>query len=177
MIADDDAALATKVKVAIEKLDMAIKRLDEARAAGMLLIQAKFRHPRRKDFVAFLKRAGGVQYSRAMELIAIARDCKTYAEIKAKNAARQRRHYAKTKKARPLANGHAEDASVSAETRKAEYASPEKKAEAVSTKNLAEFEYACRAYLPRLNAADLAKAQTFFDGEMTKWKSQKQAAD
>ena len=42
-----------------------------------------------------------------------------------------------------------------------------------SAKNLSEFKYACRAYLPKLNAADLAKARAYFTE--SKWKKEDQA--
>ena len=96
---DDDAVLAKKIVVAIKDLDAAIVAKDkQAKIAGQLLLEAQNRHRGRTAFQKFLKQAGGVQYSRAMELIGIATGKKTHQKVKAGNVARQQKRRDKIKK-------------------------------------------------------------------------------
>jgi hypothetical protein len=81
-----DIALATKISEAVKAVDVAVATQNErAKAAGLLLHEK------------FLKLCDGLQYSRAMDLIAVATDRTTFEKLKADNAARQQKHRDKKK--------------------------------------------------------------------------------
>jgi hypothetical protein len=182
-----DKTLAAKITKAVEAVDAAIVTKNElARAAGMLLHAAHERHPGRAAFESFLKLTNGVQYSRAMDLIAVATDRKTFEKLQADAAARQKKHRDK-KKALPRPEPKAlpkqpepifqpkpvrdvtddgGDPEVSAAKRKAEYANDfvadlqnaHEEAKRVSARCLAEFTTACRL-LPKMTGSDRQKAR------------------
>jgi hypothetical protein len=164
---EDDAALANKIKVAVEALKDATAARDErAKVAGRLLLEAHNRHPGKAAFQTFLKQAGDVRYSRAMELISVVTDRKTYAELKANAAARQQRRRDKIK-ALPKAKEPDRDVTdAGVDESEAKDARPQERSAATSAKGLEEFKYACREYLPKLNTADMAKARAYFDNFM-----------
>jgi hypothetical protein len=94
----EDAALAAKITEAVKAVDTAIAtQVERAKAAGLLLHEAHKRHPGRKAFEAFLKLTDGEQYSRAMDLIGVAIDRKSYEKLKADAAARQQKSRDKKK--------------------------------------------------------------------------------
>jgi hypothetical protein len=85
-----DSELAAKITKAVAAVDAAIATKNElAKAAGMLLKKAHDLHPGRTAFEALLKLTDGVQYSRAMDLIAVATDRKTFEKLQADAAERQ----------------------------------------------------------------------------------------
>jgi hypothetical protein len=94
----DDAALAAKITEAVKVVDAAVATQKErAKSAGLLLHEAHKRHPGRKAFETFLKLCDGLQYSRAMDLIAVATDRRTFEKLKADNTACQQKHRDKKK--------------------------------------------------------------------------------
>jgi hypothetical protein len=98
----DDAALAAKIAEAVKAVDVAVATQNErAKSAGLLLHDAHKRHPGRKAFEKFLKLCDGLQYSRAMDLIAVATDRKTFEKLKTDAAARQQKHRDKKKLHKP----------------------------------------------------------------------------
>jgi hypothetical protein len=135
--AAEDLALATKITEAVKAVDTAVAtQIERAKAAGLLLLDAHKRHPGRTAFEAFLKLTDGVQYSRAMDLIGVATDRKTFEKLQADNAARQQKHRDKMKslpkpepkvppKLEPIVRDVTDDddrEAASAERRKAEFA-------------------------------------------------------
>jgi hypothetical protein len=174
-----DKTLAAKISKAVMAVDAAIVTKNElARKAGMLLHEAHERHPGRAAFEAFLKLTDGVKYSRAMDLIAVATDRKTFEKLQADAAARLKKHRDKKKalpepspqpkkQPRPDPAGvrcatdeEEESPEASAERRKAENAALNETSEQRSAKALAEFAAACRTYLPKLTIeADRQKAR------------------
>jgi hypothetical protein len=167
----DDAALATKINAAVQAVDVAAAtQIERAKVAGLLLHEANKRHPGRKAFEKFLKLCGGLQYSRAMDLIAVATDRKTFEKLKADNAARQQKHRDK-KKVLPKPNPEpfvrdvtddpeasaaarkprvTESAEVSIEQRRRENANLGMTAAEISKQNLEWLAVACREYLPKI---------------------------
>ena len=175
---DDDALVATVVAAvkAFEAAD-AVKK-EKALKLGELLAEAQKRHPTDRAFEAFLTRAGGIQIRRAKDLISIALGRKEFDKHQSDNAAAQRR-LRHRRKAEKIEREKAKAALPTPEPKpdpKSEAhpkpdalrnASPEPgpKPDAASTRasgdNLYQFLSACRAFLPRLNKTDLAKAQAF----------------
>ncbi len=184
----DDATLVAKIneimkalKNANAKWEKAVEvALDRRREAGLLLFEAHKLHPGRKAFVAFLKLTDDVKYAHAMWLIKGATNSQAFEKLKADNAARQQK-YRNKKKAQPkkptpalreIAATEPEPSAVcyvtdnpeaSAENGKSENAdldlTAEEKAAKQSAHYLAEFTFACRAYLPKITVeADRQKA-------------------
>jgi hypothetical protein len=95
-----DGKLKEEVIAATKRLDNAqSKTRDAAKELGLLLIEAKRRHPAVKDFEAFLKDAGGIKLTRAYELIGVAGGRIESAKLREDNAKRNREHRAKKKAA------------------------------------------------------------------------------
>ena len=92
----DDAELAAKINAALEAAYAANAKKNEAEdTAGKLLFEAHKLHPGRKDFEEFLKLTDCFSYSYAMMLIKSVTDPAEFQELKADNAARQKKHRAK----------------------------------------------------------------------------------
>jgi hypothetical protein len=197
-----DPQLKELIVIATKRLDNAqSKSLRAAKELGLLLIEAKKRYPKVKDFEAFLKDAGGVKLARAYELIGLVGGRIDEAKHREENAKRNREHRAKKKaeaaaaKKFPSRDGKpeppklsvtssnvTESAEISIEQRRGEHAELDQSAEERVAKweplkwsadNLHEFECACKTYLPRLNEADLktARAYVTFD----RWRAKKVA--
>jgi hypothetical protein len=185
---DDDAQLVSKVIAALKEYDAAeAAKKEKALVLGALLAEAQNRHRSSKAFEAFLERAGGIQIRRAQDLIAFAVGRKSFERHQAHNAAAQQRHRDKLKaeKAERERDKAAEkskldkDALRNASPKPEPTARPDSKpkpdASSKSSANyLREFEYACRTYLPRLNAADLQKARQFI--ALDSWRSKQEKA-
>ena len=173
----DDAKLAAKIVVAIKEVDAATAtRNEKALVAGRLLVEAQKRHPTEKDFEKFLGLAGGIGIRRARDLIALALGRKDFEQHKIENAAAQQRHRDKLK-AEKIEREKAKGALPKPEPKPKGKGKPEPTPaepapalrnaagndEDLSATNLRGFEYACRAYLPKLNEADLKKAGIYFN--------------
>jgi hypothetical protein len=146
--------------------------VSRSQALGLLLLEAKKQHPKKKDFETYLKSVDGLSLSRAYDYLRLAGGRTTDEELREEARERKRKSrdkakdQPKLKPKQPTPEPKKESVTVtdsaeeSAERRKAEYAqAPEEKA--ASAANLREFEYACSAYLPQLNEADLEKARAF----------------
>jgi chemotaxis response regulator CheB len=171
---NDDAQLAENIVVAIKAYDVAdATRKEQAIIAGGLLAEAQKRHPSDKAFTKFLELAGSIGIRRAKVLIAIALGRKEFEQHQADNAAAQQRHREKVEKEKKakLALPKPEPKSKLKPEPKSKpepvhysNASPELKPVPVlngGSHALREFKFACGAYLPNLNEADLAEAQAF----------------
>jgi hypothetical protein len=139
-----------------------LKRKEKQIAAGILLIEARDRHPSEKDFEKFLQLAGGIQLRRAQDFIAFAVGRKDWDQHQKENAAAQQRHRDKLKadkeaKAAALPKPESKGKEPSRITRNAST----EKADTMSAIKLRDFEHACGIYLPKLNEADLKKARAF----------------
>jgi hypothetical protein len=175
-----DAKLAAKIVDAVKAYDTAneeyndaeakfgLKRKEKQIAAGKLLFEARKRHPTDKAFEKFLELAGGIGIRRAQDFIAFAVGRKDFDQHQAENAAAQQRHRDKLK-ADKLEREKAQAALPKPEPKKPEpKQEPEpsritRNAPTEETTALWEFEYACRTYLPKLNAADLKKASDYLN--------------
>jgi hypothetical protein len=172
----DDSTLAADIVDAMKQVDAATAtRNEKAIVAGRLLIEAQKRHPTEKAFAEFLQLAGGIHIRRARDLIALAQWRKDFEQHQIEHAAAQQRYRDKLKaekierekekaalpkpdpkpdpKPKPKDNGRPEPKPAE---------SPASRDAAVSEKNLLEFEFACRTYLPKLNLSDLEKAEELF---------------
>jgi hypothetical protein len=177
----DDVELAAEIVDAMKEYDAAdATRKEKAIAAGKLLNEAQKRHPIKKDFEQFLELAGGIQYSRARELIAIAIGRKDFEQQQAENAARVQRHRDKLKaekekakaalpKPEPKGKGKPDSPLRNGPT-------PTHYGNGKSVAALSGFEVACEHYLPQLNEADLKKAIAYFNKGAWKSKTNKEAA-
>jgi hypothetical protein len=174
-----DAKLAAKIVAAVKEFDAAdATRKEKAIIAGKLLAEAQDRHPTEQAFKKFLQLAGGIQYSRARELIGIAIGRKNFEQQQAENAARQQRHRDKLKaerqeKALPKPEPKPEPkGKEKPELEPTEPAAPLRNGPQAeldgSTASLSEFKRACKTYLPKLDMVDLQKAVGFFCSEMSK---------
>jgi hypothetical protein len=153
----DDAKLAAKIVDAMKEYDAAdATRKEKAKAAGLLLAEAQKRHPMPKAFEKFLELAGGIQLRRAQELIAIALGRKDFEQHQAENAAKQQRHRDKLKAEREKAQ-----AALPKPGQKKGNGKPDALRNA-SRASLHEFHFACKTYLPKLNASDLKIASELF---------------
>jgi hypothetical protein len=180
----DDVKLAAKIVDAIKEYDdankeycdaettLGLKRKEKQIAAGKLLVEARKRHPTEKAFEEFLKLAGGIGIRRAQDFIAMAIGRKEFEQHQAENAAAQQRHRDKLKAEK-----------IEREKEKAALPKPDPKPEPkpegegkpepepthygnASAKNLREFEFACKTYLPKLNFSDLKKADEFVNDRL-----------
>jgi hypothetical protein len=168
----DDAKLAAKIVDAMRAVDAATAtRNEKAIVAGRLLVEAQKRHPTERAFEEFLELAGGIRIRRARDLIALALGRKPFEQHQIENAAAQQRHRDKLKaekierekeraalpkpdpKPKPQDKGKPEPKPAER---------PPALRNAVSETNLREFEFACKTYLPKLNASDLIKADELF---------------
>lgn len=159
----DDVLLA-KINAAVKVVDAAEANVATARATvvlhskavGLLLIDLKRLHPSVKAFTAALARLDKpMSLAWAYDRIKLVGGRKSDDEIreaeaehKADAAARKKKSRAKPEKVSVTDDGVTEtfsEATPAAKSRRA----------------LSEFEYACRAYLPHLNDADLTLARAY----------------
>jgi hypothetical protein len=140
--------------------------VSRSKTVGLLLLEARKLHPKTKDFDAFLKRVDGLRLSRAYDYMRIAGGRTTEEELR--KDARERKQ--KSRRARkipkpspelkkPESTSKPEPISVTdphvTETPKrkpAEQKTFDSPQEAASARALAEFKYACRAWLPKITA-------------------------
>jgi hypothetical protein len=180
---DQDNALLTKLNTAVKAANEAetsvtaaqTELVSRSKVVGQLLLEAKKLHPAVKDFEAYLKRVDGLKLSRAYDLLRLAGGRTTDEELRKEARERRRKSRAKSKtqpKPPEKVSG------TVPETAKESTQTPKENAAAVSARNLREFEYACRTYLPKLNEADLKKAHAYFmEGyEIRMQKPRKEAA-
>jgi hypothetical protein len=187
-------ALLTKLNVAVKAANEAqacvttaqAELASRAKAVGLLLLEAKKLHPKVKDFDAYLKRVDGLGLSRAYDYLRLAGGRTTDAELKKDARERQRKSRAKKPKTlpKPVPEPKQPEPKVSVTVTESPATASNldswtdrlrtEGTDAVSARCLQEFENACRSYLPKLNEADLKKAQDYF--VMQDWKKQKKAA-
>jgi hypothetical protein len=158
---DQADALLVKINAAVKAANEAetsvktaqAELVSRSQALGLLLLEAKKQHPKKKD----LRLAGGRTTDEELREEARERKRKSRDKAKDQPKLKPKQPTPEPKKESVTVTDSAEE---SAERRKAEYAqAPEEKA--ASAANLREFEYACSAYLPQLNEADLEKARAF----------------
>jgi hypothetical protein len=99
--------------------------ISRSKALGLLLLEAKKRYPKVKDFEAFLGKVKGLKLSRAYDLMRLAGGRTTDEELK-KDACERKRKSRANRKPEPTATPPSvkvtETPEASAERRKAEYA-------------------------------------------------------
>jgi len=175
-VSEEDTKLAADIRAAVEAYDAAdAARKEKAIIAGTLLAKAEKRHPTPKAFEKFLEAAGGIQIRRAQNLIAIALGRKDFEQHQADNKAAQQRHRDKLRAEKISRDrAKAEEERAKAAKAKPEPALRNAGSAETSAANLNQFEAACRSYLPRLNEADLTKAQAFVAFGI--WQSQSRKA-
>lgn len=164
-----------RVEDLIRKLNPAIKEMNEARVAlvsrskivGELLLKAKTIYPKVKDFEAFLKRVDGLHLSRAYELMRLAGGRTTDEAIRKDTRDRVKKH--RDKKAQ--LSKPEPDPEISVTVTETKLRDPMAD---LSARSLAEFKYACRLYLPKLDAGDLKQAYVFVSCGM--WHSKQNEA-
>jgi hypothetical protein len=180
----DDTILAAKIVAAMKEYDAAdATRKEKAIAAGKLLAEAHKKHPTEKAFEKFLQLAGGIQLRRARDLIGFALGRKDFEKHQIENAAAQQRHRDKLKaekieREKEKAVLPKPDPKPDPKPKPKDKGKPEPKPTerpalrnaAMSATSLREFEFACRTYLPRLNEADLEKAEELFRDLMLEFK-------
>ena len=183
---DTDEVLLGKIKRATAALiveEMAVQKaqaelVSKSKEVGLLLLEAKKRHPKVADFEAFLKRVNGLKLSRAYDLLRLAGGRTTDEELRKDARERVRKHRAKKKLPTPkpvsVTDPDVTESSkriiqspeISAEERRAQNAaldvepepiprpdfdrSAEAKRKQRSRIALNEFTYACKNYLPRV---------------------------
>ena len=203
--------LLARINAAVAAANDAKKNVTTAQAelvsrskeVGALLLEAKKLHPSVMDFEAFLRKVHGLRPSRAYDCMRVAGGRTTDEEIRKATRDRVKKHRRKKKlhRAKPelsevviepvsvTSGGVTESpAEVSADKRKAEYASAEatpkpsvtetaeEMAVKVSRHSLAEFMHACNAYLPKLIETDLERARAFFASHVEAAKAEMQKA-
>jgi hypothetical protein len=168
----DDAALLTKINVAVAAANEAEKTVTTAqaelvsrsKAVGALLLEAKKLHPAVKDFEAFLNKVQGLKLSRAYDLLRLAGGRTTDEEIRKATRDRVMRHRAKKlppKKPEPVSVTGA-DVTESPKRKPAEqktFDSPEEAHKQASAHALREFTFVARTWLPKMTKADRNKAR------------------
>jgi hypothetical protein len=169
----DDADLLLKIKTAVMQLATVEKAATDAqailvsklKAVGLLLLEAKRRHPAVKDFEAFLKKVHGLKLSRAYDLLRLAGGRTTDEELRKETRDRVKKHRDKKKtlaKPEPMSAPEpvpplsvtkphvTESAEISFEQRRRENANLGMTAAERSKQNLEWFAVACRQYLPNI---------------------------
>jgi hypothetical protein len=183
---DTDEVLLGKIKRATAALiveEMAVQKaqaelVSKSKEVGLLLLEAKKRHPKVAGFEAFLKRVDGLKLSRAYDLLRLAGGRTTDEELRQDARERVRKHRAKKKLPKPepvsvtdpdvteSSKRITQSPEISAEERRAQNAaldvepepiplpdfdrSAEAKRKQRSRIALNEFTYACKKYLPRI---------------------------
>jgi hypothetical protein len=176
------------------------ERASRGKVVGMLLLEAKKQYPKTDDFIAFLKRTNGVSYSWACDLMKLAGGRITEAELRKDAAERKRKSRAKRKlpspppslpkpepKSKDALPPHSvteprvtESQEISTEQRRADMEaldlSAEERAAKASADALAQFDYACRHWLPKITVeSDRVKARLLVS-EFTNVKPKAKAA-
>jgi hypothetical protein len=108
-MADTDEVLLGKIKHAVAEHNAAEKAqeathahlVSKSKEVGLLLLEAKKRHPKVADFEAFLKRVHGLKLSRAYDLLRLAGGRTTDEELRQDARERVRKHRAKKKLPKP----------------------------------------------------------------------------
>jgi hypothetical protein len=77
------------------------EHVSQSKIVGALLLEAKERHPAKKDFEAFLRRVDGLHISRAYDLLRLAGGRVTDEELRQENRERQRKSRAIRKLPKP----------------------------------------------------------------------------
>jgi hypothetical protein len=174
--------LLTKINAAVAAANKAEQTVTTAQgelrsrsmAVGLLLLEAKKLNSAVKDFDAFLKRVDGLKLSRAYDLLRLAGGRVTDEELK--EDARQRKQKSRDrKKKQPLPEPKkrepvsvtnpdvTETVKADPEKRKPEKHETETGDATTSARALAEFTFACRAWLPKITVkADRQKAALVF---------------
>ncbi len=201
---ENDKELLHKLNTAVAAMNKAATRAEEvktelvskSKAVGMVLLEVKKRHPNVKDFDAFLKKAKGLQLSRAYDCMAIAGGRKTDAENREQIRNRVEKHRAK--KLPPPLNAEpeqspesplppppvtssnvTESAEVSAADRQqdmAAIAGAELTREEKSDDALVKFKQACEQYCNEMIEADLKNARVYFNEQRWRRRDKKKAA-
>jgi len=104
-----DKALIDKLNAAVAEHNAAeqavttaqAELVSKSKAVGLLLLEAKTRHPKAKDFEAFLKRVNGLGISRAYDCMRIAGGRTTDEELRREARERVRKHRANKKIPKP----------------------------------------------------------------------------
>jgi hypothetical protein len=195
---DQDDVLLTKINAAVKAVNEAeadvktaqAELVSRAKAAGLLLLEAKKKHPTVKGFASYLQRVDGLALSRAYDFMRLAGGRVTDEQLRQEARERQRRLRAKRAKQAALPGPEPKQpnsvtvtetpAAVlnlgASEIRTVTDAMREQRLLDVeaSARALQEFELACRTYLPRMNAGDLRKARDYFNSGA--WKPKEEAA-
>jgi integrase len=160
----NDHQLAHEIGEAVAAYDVAdASRKEKAITAGLLLVEARRRHPSQKAFEKFLATVpNGFGIRRAETLIAFAVGRKDFEKHQLENvAANQRlRDKAKLEKEKRLALPKPEPAPIPIPipaSRDAKKLKPDE----LSKEAFREFAEACRTYLPLMNNADLKRARGY----------------
>jgi hypothetical protein len=175
----DPIAVGNEIKSHLDQADKAVAaNREHSVAAGALLYGVQREHP--EDMDAICKRIG-LSASRRKELLMIAGGRKTLEQSRAENAERQRRHKAKKKQQKqaepttpkqPTQEPTGEPGPITAEPVNVEPTSLSTEplpgsvtandpAPSTSKKALAEFTFACRTWLPKMDDGDRAMAIQF----------------
>jgi hypothetical protein len=109
-MANIDEALLGKLNAAVAEHNAAEQAVTTAQSelvskskvVGQLLLEAKERHPKVKDFETFLKRVNGLKLSRAYDLLRLAGGRATDEELRQDARDRQRKSRAKKKAPSPV---------------------------------------------------------------------------
>jgi len=177
-----DQALLAKLNAAVAEHNAAEQAVTTAqselvsrsKAVGLLLLEARKRHPKLADFEAFLKRVNGLKLSRAYDLLRLAGGRATDEQLRQEARDRQRKSRARKAKIPPPPvtaepkpdsvttppvtespktippNRVTESQEISVEQRRRENASLGMTAAERSKQNLEWFAVACREYLPQI---------------------------
>jgi hypothetical protein len=150
-----------------------VEHVSRSKRVGLLLLEAKKLHPE-EAFEAFLKRVQGLKRSRVFDLMRLAGGRTTDEELKKATSACVKKHRASKKLPRPAPSlkkpePKPEPESVtspnvtdSAEAGAGKAKTEKREADKTLTPSelaFAEFNFACRRYLPRMNEADQRKAR------------------
>jgi hypothetical protein len=141
--------------------------VSRSKALGLLLLEAKKRHPKTEDFKTFLKNVKGLGLSRAYDLMRLAGGRATDEQLRHEARNRQRKSRANRKRLPPpdpISVTVTESAEISVDQRRADMAaldtSADERTDKASARALAEFTVACRTWLPKITVeADRQKAR------------------
>jgi hypothetical protein len=138
--------------------------VSRSKALGLLLLEAKKRHPKTEDFKTFLKNVKGLGLSRAYDLMRLAGGRATDEQLRKEARNRQRRSRANRKRLPPpdpISVTVTESPEIAIDQRRADMAALDTSAtDKASARALAEFTFACRTWLPKITVeADWQKAR------------------
>ena len=195
-----DKALIDKLNAAVAEHNAAeqavttaqAELVSKSKAVGLLLLEAKTRHPKAKDFEAFLKRVNGLGISRAYDCMRIAGGRTTDEELRREARERVRKHRANKKIPKPdsvtppdvtespkltpepisVTKPHVtESQEIPLEQRRRENANLGMTAAERSKPSLAWFAVACREYLPNITVVMHREEARQLVAELTKAKA------